>query len=97
MVTDSHLTVPGYLNCGIDIYWRTGIPLKVSLPIMERIRKAHNTMRKAKIWENSAMGMQGRDQMLQRLAWFEEDVKKAMKEGQFDGEAQILPDWCQPK
>lgn len=64
---------------------------------MERIRKAHNTMRKAKIWENSAMAMQGRDEALQRLAWFEEDVKKAMAKGQFDGEAMIMPDWCQPE
>lgn len=67
------------------------------MPIMERIRKANDKMRKSKIWEASAMAMQGRDQALQRLLWFEEDVKKAMAEGQFNEDALIMPSWCQPE
>lgn len=43
------------------------------------------------------MAMQGRDQALQKLAWFEEDVKKAMAEGQFDGDAMIMPESAQPQ
>lgn len=81
-----------WLNVGLDIFFQTGAPLRETIPIMERIRKAVPMMKR--IWEHSSMSLESRDQILQRTLWFEEDVKRELDEGRATLDSQILPDWC---
>lgn len=87
-----HHSCPGWLNVGLDIFFQTGAPLRETIPIMERIRKAVPMMKR--IWEHSSMSLESRDQILQRTLWFEEDVKRELDEGRATLDSQILPDWC---
>jgi hypothetical protein len=57
---------------------------------MARMRTAAEKMKV--IWANSQLAQGGRDRILRLIANFEEDVRKAISEGQFGEDAQVHPE-----
>ncbi|THH05582.1 hypothetical protein EW146_g9864 [Bondarzewia mesenterica] len=84
-----------WLHIGLNIYLESGVPLRESMPIMERIRWVVPKMKK--IWEHSTMTHAGRDEALQQTLWMEEDARKAIEEGRFTLDDKALPDWTRVK
>ncbi|KAL6299613.1 hypothetical protein BKA93DRAFT_819814 [Sparassis latifolia] len=79
-----------YLNCALDALYSCGTPIKILLPIMERVRLAIPKMKE--IWEFSALAHQGRDSILQKVLWGEEDMRKGLADGKFTLEDKVMPD-----
>ena len=82
--------LPGFLKCALDNYHLAGTPIKVILPIMEKIRLAIPEMKL--LWEHSTMSMGGRDTELQKVLWMEEDIRKAVEEGKFTMDSMVMPE-----
>ncbi|THH15780.1 hypothetical protein EW146_g4753 [Bondarzewia mesenterica] len=84
-----------WLHIGLNIYLESGVPLRESMPIMERIRWVVPKMKR--IWGHSTMTHAGRDEALQQTLWMEEDARKAIEEGRFTLDDKALPDWTRVK
>ncbi|KZO95694.1 hypothetical protein CALVIDRAFT_467125, partial [Calocera viscosa TUFC12733] len=68
-----------FLNSALGVFWQGGAPLKTTLPLMEMVKSSVPQM--MRIWEHSQLALGGRDKVLQKTLWFEEDVQKALREG----------------
>jgi hypothetical protein len=79
------------MNAALEMMFRGGAPLNVTLPYMEPIRTDAPLMRK--LWENSALQRGGRDIALKRTADFEQEVKEALGNGELKMENSVMPGW----
>ncbi|THH15973.1 hypothetical protein EW146_g4601 [Bondarzewia mesenterica] len=82
-----------WLHVGLNVYLESGVVLRQSMPVMERIRSVIPKMKR--IWEHSSMAREGRDDALQQILWMEEDARKAIEEGRLtlDDKARFLWTW----
>ena len=70
--------------------FQSGAILRETLPLLKRMRLA--TPKMQRIWEVSALQHIGRDKTLQKLAWFEDGVRKAIREGRLTEDTHMMPD-----
>ena len=80
-----------FLNCGVENLFKCGTPLRETLAVLERIRLAIPKMER--IWKDSAMSKQGRDQIFGRAMETEEKLRDALAKGDFTLDDKIKPEW----
>ncbi|KDQ56989.1 hypothetical protein JAAARDRAFT_194178 [Jaapia argillacea MUCL 33604] len=69
-----------FLNCALQKFWLCGAPLRVTLPIMKRIRLAIPKMKR--IWENSPPFAK-REPSYQQTMRVEKDALEGIEEGKY--------------
>ncbi|KAL5478894.1 hypothetical protein ACEPAI_2171 [Sanghuangporus weigelae] len=70
-----------YLMNSLGTWWLLKTePLKKTLPILEDLKKAYPKMRS--IWEYSALGMEGRDVMIEKCLNYHDDIRRKIAEGE---------------
>jgi len=79
-----------YMHSAISAHCSMGSPLRVILPMISEIRAAMPLVKR--IWEHSALAIQGRDLMMNLFINFEDAVTKRMERGELTGDDVRLPD-----
>ncbi|TFK52145.1 hypothetical protein OE88DRAFT_1657225 [Heliocybe sulcata] len=79
-----------FLHCAVDNYFQAGAPIKLTLPMLEGIRTASEKVKK--IWEYSALAMQGRDQVVRDALGMEEEIKGLLRQGRYTLEDSVCPE-----
>ncbi|KAI0067196.1 TPR-like protein [Artomyces pyxidatus] len=82
-----------YMRIALDALLAAGTPLRECMPLLKRIRV--NIPAVKNIWEFSALGIEGFYRELQNVLCFEEDVQKAIDEGQYTLDDAVLPKWVE--
>lgn len=78
-IKSAHLLV--YLNCAVENFFMSGTEARVTLELLKRIRIALPKMNK--IWGESAMAKQGREQIFARTLETEKELLAGVAAGQF--------------
>ncbi|EJU05450.1 hypothetical protein DACRYDRAFT_103935 [Dacryopinax primogenitus] len=68
-----------FLNLALGVLWQGGAALRVTLPLMEKVKSSVPKMKR--IWEHSQLALGGRDQVLQKTLRFEEDIQRPWQKG----------------
>ncbi|KAI0067197.1 hypothetical protein BV25DRAFT_1071690 [Artomyces pyxidatus] len=82
-----------YVKVALDALLAAGTPLRECMPLLKRIRE--NVPVVKEMWEFSALAADGLFRQLQTLLYFEEDVQKAIDEGQYTLDDAVLPKWLE--
>jgi len=83
---------PIFLHAALGCLWRADAPVRITLPIIDRIEKSIPKMKR--IWEYSAMAENGRDAMLQRTISYGESIRKKLEDGSVQMESAIRPEFA---
>jgi hypothetical protein len=69
-----------FLNTALGCFFATNEPLKVTMPLMRRIRAVAPKMQK--LWVNSALQRAGRDLILDTTAMREKEIQERIDKGE---------------
>ncbi|KAH8086615.1 hypothetical protein BXZ70DRAFT_956205 [Cristinia sonorae] len=78
-----------FLNCALQNYFLAGTPLRITLPLMERIREELPDV--LRIWEFSSL-IQATRKTYQKTQSLEEKYRKGLKKKQFTMDSEPVPD-----
>ncbi|KAL5525220.1 hypothetical protein ACEPAF_9089 [Sanghuangporus sanghuang] len=79
-----------YLMNSLGSWWllKTA-PLKKTLPLLEDLKKTYPKMQR--IWEYSALGLEGRDAMIEKCLNYYDDVRRKIAEGELTEDDSHIP------